>query len=61
MWSPELYYFLVRGEQIPFTTVEDVYFLTGLPFRGTLLLAEPVLSRDTHLATIVERYCSGEN
>ena len=61
MWSPELHYFLVRGEQIPFTTVEDIYFLTGLPFRGTPLSAEPVLPRDTHLREIVERYCSGEN
>ena len=26
MWSLELHYFLVRGEQIPFTAVEDVYF-----------------------------------
>jgi hypothetical protein len=41
--------------------VEDIYFLTGLPFRGTPLLAEPVLLRDTHLADIARRYCSGEN
>jgi hypothetical protein len=61
MWSPELHCFLMRGEQIPFIVVEDVYFLTGLPFRGTPLLAEPVLSRDIALATIDERYCSGEN
>jgi hypothetical protein len=60
MWSPELHCFLVRGEQIPFTAVEDVYFFTGLPFRGTPLPAELVLPRDTHLREIVERYCSGE-
>jgi hypothetical protein len=61
MWSPDLHCFLVRGEQIPFTAVEDIYFLTGLPFRGTPLPAEPVLPRDTHLRTVAERYCSGEN
>jgi hypothetical protein len=61
MWSPELHCFLVQGEQIPFTAVEDVYFLTGLPFRGTPLPAEPVLPRDTPLATIAERYFLGEN
>jgi hypothetical protein len=41
--------------------VEDIYFLTGFPFRGTPLSAEPVLPRDTHLREITERYCSGEN
>jgi hypothetical protein len=59
MWSPELHFFLVRGEKIPFTAMEDVYFLTGLPFRGMPLLVEPVLPRDTPLATIGTRYCSG--
>jgi hypothetical protein len=61
MWSPELHCFLVRGEQIPFTAVEDVYFLTGLPFRGVPLPAEPVLPRDLTLATVGRRYCSGQN
>jgi hypothetical protein len=61
MWSPDQHYFLVRGEQIPFTAVEDVYFLTGLPFRGTPLPADPVLLRDTHLWTVAERYCSGDH
>jgi hypothetical protein len=41
--------------------VEDVYFLTGLPFRGTPLPEEPVLPRDTALVTITEQFCSGEN
>jgi hypothetical protein len=59
MWILKLHCFLVRGEQIPFTAVEDVYFLTGLPFWGMPLPAEPVLPRDTTLATIGERYCSG--
>jgi hypothetical protein len=61
MWSPELNCFLVRGEKIPFTVVEDVYFLTGLPFQGMPLLVEPVLPRDTTLTTIGQRYCLGEN
>ena len=41
--------------------MKDIYFLTGLPFRGTPLPAEPVLPRDTLLATIAKRYFSGEN
>jgi hypothetical protein len=61
VWSPELHCFLVRGEQIPFTVVEDVYFLTGLPFQGTPLPAESVLPRGTFLKTIGRRYCSGQN
>jgi hypothetical protein len=61
MWSPDRHCFLVRGEQIAFTAVEDIYFLTGLPFRGTPLPAVPVLPRDTHLRTVAERYCSGEH
>jgi hypothetical protein len=57
IWSPELHFFLVRGEKIPFTAVEDVYFLTGHPFLGTPLPEEPMLPRDISLATIGERYC----
>ena len=41
--------------------MEDIYFLTGLPFRGTPLPVEPVLPRDTHLREVAERYCSGEH
>jgi hypothetical protein len=61
MWSPEQHCFLVRGEQVAFTAVEDIYFLTGLPFRGTPLPAVPVLPRETDLAEVAERYCSGEH
>jgi hypothetical protein len=61
MWSLNLHCFIVQGEQFPFTAVEDVYFLTGLPFRGMPLLVEPVLPRDTPLATMGQRYCSGPN
>jgi hypothetical protein len=52
---------MVRGEQLAFTTVEDVYFLTGLPFQGTPLPVEPVLPRDGQLATLGQRYCSRED
>jgi hypothetical protein len=61
MWSPDRHCFLMRGEQITFTAVEDIYFLMGLPFRGTPLPADPVLPRDTHLQTVAERYCSGKH
>ena len=40
---------------------EDVYFLTGLPFRGTPLPTEPVFPRITPLAKIGQRYCSGRD
>jgi hypothetical protein len=58
MWSPELHYFLVRGEQIPFTTMDDVYFLTGLLFWGVPLPVESVLLRDLALVIVGWRYCS---
>jgi hypothetical protein len=61
MWSPDRHCFLVRGEKISFTAVEDVYFLTGLPFQGTLLSAVPMLPRDIQLRTVAEQYCSGED
>jgi hypothetical protein len=38
-----------------------VYFLTGIPFQGTPLPTEPVLPRDTPLATMGRRYCLGPN
>jgi hypothetical protein len=37
--------------------VEDVYFLTGLPFRGTPLPVEPMLPGDGQFATLGRRYC----
>jgi hypothetical protein len=61
MWSPDLHYFMVQGEPIAFTAVEDIYFLTGLPFRGTPLPAEPVLPVNVLLATLGRRYYSREN
>ena len=41
--------------------VEDIYFLTGLPFWGTPLSAVPMLPRDTQLRTVTEKYYSGED
>jgi hypothetical protein len=61
MWSPELQCFIVCGEHLAFSAEEDVYFLTGLPFRGTLLPAEPVIVGDGQLATLAQAYCSGED
>ena len=61
MCSPNRHCFLVRGEQIAFTAVEDVYFLTGLPFRGTPLPTVPMLPRDTDLREVAQWYYSGED
>jgi hypothetical protein len=61
MWSLNLHFFMVRGEQIVFTVVEDIYFLTGLPFQGTPLPAEPVLPANVMLVTLGRRYYSREN
>jgi hypothetical protein len=41
--------------------MEDMYFLTGLPFRGTLLSMEPMLPGDGQLAILARTYCSGED
>jgi hypothetical protein len=52
---------MVWGEQIAFTVVEDIYFLTGLPFRGTPLPTEPILPANVALVTVGRRYCSRVN
>jgi hypothetical protein len=59
MWSPRQQCFFVRGERVEFTAEEDVYFLTGLLFRGTLMLTVPVMPRETDLAGFARRFCSG--
>ena len=53
--------FMVQGEQLAFIAVEDVYFLTRLPFWGMPLPTEPVLPGDGQLATLGQRYCSRED
>jgi hypothetical protein len=52
---------MVQGEKLAFTGVEDVYFLTGLPFREAPLPTEPMLLGDGKLTTLGQRYCSREN
>jgi hypothetical protein len=52
MWSTNMQCFIVRGQQLTFSTVEDVYFLTGLPFRGMALLADPQLPGDVRLIDV---------
>jgi hypothetical protein len=61
MWNPELHCFIVCGENLAFSTEEDVYFLTGLPCQGTLLQAEPVIVGEGQLATLSWEYCLGED
>jgi hypothetical protein len=51
----------VRGEHLEFSSEEDVYFLTGLPFWGTLLPDELVVVGEGQLATLARKYCSGED
>jgi hypothetical protein len=41
-----MHLFMVWGEQLAFTAMEDIYFLTGLPFWGIPLPAEPIVPRD---------------
>jgi hypothetical protein len=52
MWSLELHCFIMCGKHLELSAEEDVYFLTGLPFRGTLLLSEPVVVGEGQLATL---------
>jgi hypothetical protein len=59
MWSPQQHCFFVRGEWVEFTAEEDIYFFTGLPFRGTPMLVAPVMPRETDLAGFARRFCSG--
>jgi hypothetical protein len=50
-----------EGQQLTFSAVEDVYFLTGLPFRGMALPADPQLPGDVWLIDLAWDYCSGLN
>jgi hypothetical protein len=59
MWSPRQHFFFVRGERVEFTAEEDIYFLTGLPFRGTSMLVAPVMPREMDLAGFARRFFSG--
>jgi hypothetical protein len=59
MWSPRQHCFFVRGERVELTAEEDIYFLTGLPFRGMPMLVALVMPRETDLAGFARRFCSG--
>jgi hypothetical protein len=41
IWSTDMQCFIVRGEKMTFSAVEDVYFLTRLPFPGRALPTDP--------------------
>jgi hypothetical protein len=59
MWSTDLQCFIVRGQQLTFSVVEDVYFLTGLPFHGMALPMDPQLSGDERVGDLVARHYIG--
>jgi hypothetical protein len=61
MWSLDLQCFIFWCEHITFSMMEDVYLLTGLPFQGTLLQAEPMVPGDGQLADLAWTYCLGED
>jgi hypothetical protein len=61
MWSLDLHCFMVWGEKLAFIAVEDIYFLIGLPFRGSSLSAEPIVPGDGKLVVLGQRYCTREN
>jgi hypothetical protein len=44
--NTDLQCFNVRGQQLTFSVVEDVYFFMGLPLHGMALPIDPPLSRD---------------
>jgi hypothetical protein len=43
------------------SSMEDVYFLTGLPFRGIALSVDPQLSGNERLVNLVHRHWLGPN
>ena len=55
-WDPDQEIFVVQGHRIELT-VQDVYFLTGLPPLGIVGDTQPVLSRGRHIMEFVERHC----
>ena len=55
-WDPEHEVFVVQGHRIELT-VQDVYFLTGLPPLGMVGNTQPVLPRGRHIMEFVERHC----
>ena len=52
-WDPEHEVFVVQRHRIK-PTVQDVYFLTGLPPLGMVGNTQPVLLRGRHIMDFVE-------
>jgi hypothetical protein len=61
MWRIVFPCFIIMGQQLTLLTVEDVYFLMGLPFLGMALPADPQLSGDERVADLAHLHCSGLN
>ena len=55
-WDPDHEVFIVQGHQIELT-VQDIYFLTGLPPFGMVGNTQPVLPRGQNIMEFVERHC----
>ena len=55
-WDPEHEVFVVQGHRIELT-VQDVYFLTGLPPLEMVGNTQPVLPRGRNIMEFVERHC----
>ena len=55
-WDPEHEFFVVQGHRIELT-VQDVYFLTGLPPLGMVGNTQPVLPRGRNIMEFVGRHC----
>jgi hypothetical protein len=58
MWSMDLQCFIVRGEQIKFLSIEDVYFLMGLPFHGMAFPIDPQLLGEDQVGDLVAHHCT---
>ena len=55
-WDPDHKVFIVQGHRIELT-VQDLYFLTGLPPLGMVGNTQLVLPRQHNIMEFVERYC----
>ena len=55
-WDLEHEFFVVQGHRIELT-VQDVYFLTGLPPLGMVGNTQPVLPWGRNIMDFVERHC----
>ena len=55
-WDPDHEAFVVQGHGIELT-VQDLYFLTGLPQLGMVGNTHPVLPRGRNIMEFVERHC----